>query len=274
VRLVLIALLASGCVLGEDGTGPEGGDPGDDGAGSASGGRTIRPVPTNGLVFDANLAAQLPTTALGTRADHAITLAPATASALAAPAGHALLKYVAICALPAEDELVVGADRFPGYYGLAPAWVTQSCDADCQHWISACLLAHANEDGHSFPISLRGDHPALSPSPDAAAAFTYQEAGYYGNVFQRQLYACWGTSWDQASTNDAQRILSGRVCGTIYGDCGFVATGPCLDDPALTACERPAPAGGGYADCHTGELGEYPRTSPTVHEVVTVYLQP
>ncbi len=277
VKLVLIALLAAGCVIGEEsiGTGGEDDDTSD------PDGRQIRPVPTNGLVLDADLAAQLPVTALGTRgADRSIALAPATATALASPAGRELLKYVAICALPAGDDLVAGGagdatgDRFAGYYGLAPEWATGTCDDTCQRWVSACLLAHANAEGQSFPISLRGDHPGLRADAAAVAAFSYREAAYYGNVFQRQLHACWGESWTSTSSGDIERILAGRVCGTIYGNCGLVATGPCTNDPTLQACQRPAPEGGGFADCHTGQLGEYPRTSPVVREVVTVYLKP
>jgi hypothetical protein len=269
VRIAFIALLASGCVIGEESLGS--GDDVDPDSGK------IRPVPTNGLVLDADLAAQLPVTALGTRdADRAIVLAPAAAGTLAAPAGRALLEYVAICALPAEDELVAGGERFAGYYGLAPEWATEACGPACQRWVSACLLAHANADGDSFPISLRGDHASLRVDPAAAAAFTYQEAAYYGNVFQRQLYACWSDASTHASSNDAERFLSGRICGQIYGTCGLVATGPCAypASPDFAACEQPAPEGGGFSDCHTGGLAELPRTSPVIREVITAYLKP
>jgi len=264
-----LVLLSGGCLVGDLAAPGDPGDPGD--------GRAVRPVPTNGLVIDANLAARLPATALGTRAaDGTVALAADPAAALAAPAGHQLLKYVAICALPADEELAAGGDRFPGYYGLAPEWATGACGESCQRWVSACLLAHANADGHSFPISLRGEHPALRVEPATAAAFTYQEAAYYGNVFQRQLYACAADGATHASASDAERFLNGRICGQLYGDCGLISTGFCAwSAPDLSACERPAPAGGSYADCHTGGLAEdIPRTSPVVREVITVYLQP
>jgi hypothetical protein len=261
MKKVLIALLVSGCVIGEEyipenSTGPI--DP-----------RELRPVPTNGLVLDHTLATQLPVTALGTRgADGEVVLHAATASAFAAPAGRDLLKYVATCALPAGEELVVGADRFAGFYGLAPEWATASCGTRCQHWVSACLLAHVNANGRPFPISLRGDHPGLRATPDAVASFTHQEAAFYGNVFQGRSHACF------AAIGDDEQYLAGRICGQIDGGCGLVNTGPCTGDPLIQACERAAPAGGGFAECHTGKFTEYPRNSPVIREVVTVYLRP
>src|SRR5262245_12570759 len=136
MKLALIALLVCGCVIGEESK------PNPD--------RKNRPIPTNGLMMDLDLAAQLPTTPLGTRSDDSeVVLDAATAKMLAEPAGRDLLKYVAICALPDGDELVTGDDRFPGFYGLAPEWATGSCGAECQRWVSACLLAHVNAKGQS-----------------------------------------------------------------------------------------------------------------------------
>lgn len=259
MKFVLIALLVSACVIGEESRPPVGDD---------LDGRKGKPVPTNGLVLDLSLAAQLPVTALGTRSDDGeVVLAAATAATLASPAGRDLLKYVATCALPDGDELVVGGDRFAGFYGLAPAWATEPCGPACQHWVSACLLAHVNADGRPFPISLRGDHPGLRVEPEALEAFTVREAAFYGNVFQRRSYACWASS-------DDELYLTGRVCGQIDGGCGFVATGPCGGDALREACEQPAADGGGFADCHIGSFTEYPRTSPVIREVVTVYLRP
>lgn len=270
VRILVIALLASGCVIGEDGTGGDDGELGPNG-------RPIRPVPTNGLVLDAALAAQLPVTGLGTRGEGgAVVLAPAADAAFASDAGRALLRYATICALAPEDELVAGGDRFAGFYGLAPEWASGACGDACQRWVSACLLAHANANGTPFEISLRGDHPALAAGDAARAELTYQEAAYYGNVFQRDLHACWGADAGHASPSDAERFLAGRVCGQVYGECGLVTAGPCAHPSAaeIAACRRPAPDGGGFADCHTGDLGEYPRSSPVIREVVTVYLRP
>ncbi len=261
MKAVLITLVVSGCVVGEEYRAPPATDNNDP--------RALRPIPTNGLVFDADLAAQLPVSALGTRSDDGgVVLEAVTASKLAGPAGRDLLKYVATCALPAGEELVAGGDRLAGFYGLAPEWATESCDAECQHWVSACLLAHVNANGQSISISLRGDHPELRTTPEALQQFTRPEAAFYGNVFRRQAHACW------AAYDDNEQRLAGRVCGQIDGGCGFVITGECAGEALTKACEQPAPEGGGFADCHTGKFTEYPRNSPVIHEVVTVYLRP
>jgi hypothetical protein len=263
MKIVLIILLVSACVIGEeytpatpDNTNTTDGDP-----------RALRPVPTNGLSLDSELVTQLSVNALGTRSDDAeVVLDDATASKLSTPAGHQLLKYVATCALPADQELVVGTERFPGYYGLAPEWATGTCGTQCQQWVSACLLAHVNAKGQPFPISLRGAHPGLRTTPAAARDFNYREAAFYGNVFQRQAHACWATIG-----GDEQK-LAGRVCGQLDGGCGFVITGACGGDPLTQACEKSA-ADGGFSSCHTGKFTEYPRNSPLINEVVTVYLR-
>jgi hypothetical protein len=258
MKFVLIALLVSGCVVGEEPKGPKG----------DLDGSKAKPVPTNGLVLDRALASKLPVTALGTRTDdHEVVVDEITAATLAAPAGRDLLKYVAICALPADQELVAGDDRFDGFYGLAPEWATGSCGTECQHWVSACVLAHVNANGKPFAISLRGENAALRPRTDAFDAFTFQEAAFYGNLFKGEAHACW------ASLGGDEQKLAGRVCG-LPGGCGFVIAGPCMGDPAVAACKQTAAAGGGFADCHTGNLYEFPRTSPKIHEVVTVYLKP
>jgi hypothetical protein len=261
MKIVLITLIVSGCVVGEEYMPSQPADVDDP--------RALRPVPTNGLVLDPSLTAQLPAAGLGARrGDGEVVLDAATAGKLASPAGRDLLKYVATCALPAGDELVVGGDRFAGYYGLAPEWATRPCGAECQRWVSACLLAHVNANGQPYPISLRGDHPGLRATAEAIDEFTRQEAAFYGNVFQRQAHACW------AAFDDNEQRLAGRVCGQIDGGCGFMITGACTGNPLTQACERPAPEGGGFADCHTGKFTEYPRNSPVIHEVVTVYLRP
>lgn len=267
---LLSALLATGCMIGaaDEGPGDPGGDPDPDGDG-------IQPVPTNGLLFDAALAQQLPAGALGARrADGAIELA--APAAFASPAGRSLLEYAAICALPAGETLAVGDERFPGYYGLAPEWATESCGASCQRWVSACLLAHANGNGTPVEISLRGGHAAFDAPADAA--FTQQEAAFYGNVFERQLFACIGTGSPSLPTAGAAKLfLEGRVCGQVYGGCGLVGTGYCQQASVLAACKQAAPAGGGFADCHTDPMLDdigLERTSPVIHEVVTVYLKP
>lgn len=272
VRL-LLAVLLTGCVVGDESVAPGGGDS------SGPGGTdpTEKPIPTNGLVLDVDLAAQLPTGALGTVSGSDVVLAhPAFETA----GGRELMKYVAICALPADQTLVIGSDRFDGFYGLAAQWATTGCgDVACQRWVSACLLAHANKFGTPVQISLRSDTvTAFALEAKQLADFTYQEAAFYGNVFQRKLYACIGSNTfsNAGGGADSQKFADGRICG--LGACGLVGTGICapLVPPYDTgACDHQPQPGGGYADCHVGSQAEQaPRMSATYHEVVTVYLAP
>lgn len=265
VRL-LFALLLTGCIVGDEASTPGGGGSGEP-ADPGSGGPNERPIPTNGLILDVDLAAQLPTASLGTVSGNDVLVTSATFDT---PGGHALLKYVATCALPGDQTLVIGGERFEGFYGLAPQWATAGCaDAECQHWVSACLLAHANQRGTPVAISLRSDsNNAFVFAAQQLADFTYQEAAFYGDLFTRELYACMGT--DSFTGEDPQKFLEGRVCG--LGACGLQSTGVCAPLAAPYdhgACAHQPQPGGGYGDCNLGA-----NTTTTFHEVVTVYLAP
>jgi len=273
---ILLALLLTGCVVGSESS-TSGGEPADP-SGSGSGvDPTDKPIPTNGLVLDVALAAQLPTGALGAVAGNDVVVSNAL---FETAGGKELMKYVAICALPSDQTLVVGGERFDGFYGLAKQWPTAGCsDLACQRWVSACLLAHANATGTPVAISLRADTvTTFALEAQQQAGFTYQEAAYYGNVFQHELFACMGsdTFYNTGGGADSQKFADGRICG--LGACGLVGTGICapIAPPYDTgACDHQPLAGGGYADCHVGAQTETaPRTSPTYHEVVTVYLTP
>jgi hypothetical protein len=270
VRL-LLALLLTGCIVGDEAT-PGRGNGGSAGSGdptgSGSGDPNDRPIPTNGLILDVALAAQLPTTPLGAVNGKDVVVTNATFDT---PGGHALMKYVATCALPADQTLVIGGDRFEGFYGLAPQWATAGCaDAECQHWVSACLLAHANQRGTPVAISLRSDVTnAFVLAAQQLASFTYQEAAFYGDLFTHELYACMGT--DSFTGEDPQKFLEGRVCG--LGACGLQSTGVCAPLAAPYdhgSCTHQPQPGGGYGDCHLSAND----TTTTYHEVVTVYLEP
>jgi len=264
-------VLLTGCVIGDalppSTSGPNVGAGGDDGGDQ---------IPTNGLVLDWRLATTLTPAPLGfPHGDGTFDVNP-----LAAPgfveddAGRALLKYIAICALPKDQALVVDGQPLHGFYGLAPQWTTSTCDTSCQHWVMGCVLAHANSLGNPVHISLRGDHPSLQPAPDVAAAYTLQEAGFYGEFgldvhLQRKIYACMGAT---ASSDADQRVVEGRVCG--LGSCGLLMAGACgVSGPGgggLTACSTDSGATGGYADCREGLAQD----APVIHEVITVYTAP
>jgi hypothetical protein len=141
--------------------------------------------------------------------------------------------------------------------------------------VSACILAHANKEGTPVQISIRGAHPAFTWEPEILEAHTYQEAAYYGNLFQHELFACVGTS---TLERDGMRNLNGRVCG-LNESCGLNSLGACAQRPADLdlpdrVCDRAPSSGEGYSACHTRADETNPRTSPVIGEVVTVYLAP
>jgi hypothetical protein len=192
-----------------------------------------------------------------------------SANALASPLyttaeGRELMTYVVRCALPVDETLEVDVSgrryEFSGLLGLAPKWADKPLDAQGKGWISACLLAHVNEEGMSVPISLRGTHDQLKKlEPNEAQQFRYQEGAFYGDVFRADplMYACLG--WDdQGAYGSHSPHLAERVCvaGTPAGEtspCGFVNTGACqevCDAGKKTTKARYSEA---WDDCATGD---------------------
>lgn len=189
--------------------------------------------------------------------------------------GRLLLGYIARCALP-EGELLESTDSqgnthgFLGHVGLAPGWASGAIDLSARRWVSACLLAHANAYGRIVDILLIGAHPALGDRP--TEAFSEQEAGFYGDVFQGSgvgpdLFACIGSSPGGLSNSAPPRI-----CGRT-GACGFSIPGVCGAPSPQPVC-----AGGPevYAGCATDPVAgalqpSSPASSATMDEVITVY---
>jgi hypothetical protein len=65
---------------------------------------------------------------------------------------------------------------------LAPGWKTGACDGACQEDISACLMAFTNGSGEHVAIEMASPNNALGYN--TSSAYPYQEAAFYGNVFQ------------------------------------------------------------------------------------------
>ena len=144
---------------------------------------------------------------------------------------------------------------------MAPEWKESSCDQECQRWITACLLAHANGLSQPVPISLHGPHPGL---PEPIVGFDYQDAAFYGNVFLGELFACSG---GLLSGNDGalvESILTGRICGLSQA-CDLTYTGFCAELPGLGgACQFDGGYSLGFSEC---------QGASTIYlEVITTYL--
>jgi len=222
--------------------------------------------------------------------------------------GREVYSYMISCALAAgttiEADIPGAADTappdtlydcknghctFPGSIGLAEHWIDRALSPRGQRWVTACLLSRVNAYGVTVRISLRGDAPSLSVSPDEAAQYTLQEAAFYGNIFADpdkplDWNACRGK--DKLATAEAGDLKL-RACAEpdpndpAHTQCGFNYAGNCGDfgkmDPSSVsapACNTFEPDEGTYSDCtlpvETG-LSDEPKT---YREVITTYVRP
>ncbi|AUX40730.1 hypothetical protein SOCE26_021310 [Sorangium cellulosum] len=159
-------------------------------------------------------------------------------SALRDPLARDFLSYAVGCALPAEQSVEFSLDGevyvVEGDIGVAPEWgrAHGHCNARCQGWISACILARINHLGERVPISMRGKNKALESDAAERAAFPLREATYFGDLFapEPRRYAC----------KSPGSTLISRVCGgtgvdtdgcivDVLGDCDDVCHDPASD---------------------------------------------
>ncbi|WP_433934688.1 hypothetical protein AB3662_08755 [Sorangium cellulosum] len=181
-------------------------------------------------------------------------------SALRDPLAREFLTYVAGCALPAGQAVRVSLDGqehvFKGDVGLAPEWgrAHGKCNARCQGWVSACMLARVNYLGESIPISMRGKNKALEADAEERESFPHREGAYFGDVFAPEplRFAC----------RSPGSTLIARVCGGTGVDvsgCIIDVLGECDD-----LCGRPT-ADGSFPNCVGG--------GHTIPTTVTIFRQ-
>lgn len=145
------------------------------------------------------------------------------------PQGEKVIRYLVECALDEGDSITVtgasGTHVFEGDLGLAPEWKDSPCNATCQQWVSACLLARTNESGADVMIFVQGGHPSLGFGADPE--YPNYEGTFFGNVFADStlMYACRGT----ASGTQAA-IAQGRTCTIDDDHCGFKTFGDCVSE--------------------------------------------
>ncbi|WP_441288177.1 hypothetical protein ACSRUE_40255 [Sorangium sp. KYC3313] len=158
--------------------------------------------------------------------------------ALRDPLAREFLTYVASCALPEGQSVQVSLDgetyTFGGSIGLSPEWgrAHGQCNARCQGWLSACMLARINHVGESVPLSMRGKHKALDSDQAEQEAFPRREAAYFGDLFapEQRRFAC----------KSPGSTLISRVCGgtgvdtqgcivDVLGDCDDICGAPTSD---------------------------------------------
>jgi hypothetical protein len=173
------------------------------------------------------------------------------------PAGERVIRYLVECALDDDQAVIVEAAAgtlvLEGRLGLAPQWRTGPCDASCQEWVSACLLARTNETEIETMLFVQGDHPSLGFGDDPE--FTLWEGTFFGNVFvdPPAMHACRGQA---AATTEAEQ--QGRTCTKTESECGFTIHSSCVSDAGC----QPGPTGVPTIDCQPDPQGPvYPGMS-------------
>jgi len=200
--------------------------------------------------------------------------------------GREVFTYLVSCALPADVTLEATIDgvvtEFPGSIGLAPDWTDRALKGSEKRWISACMIARVNAYDVSVSISIRGEHPALTASPEEIATYDLEEGAFYGNIFLPEdqpieWVACRGAA--EAAGEGEVGDLENRACTEPAGEgltvCGFTFAGDCVDyapaTPQPHACERKED--GHYEDCHTVPgFDDWPDGTER-KEVITVFVK-
>ena len=148
---------------------------------------------------------------------HYVTLADARMATT--HEGRQQLKYLASCAL--NENMVLTAEHqgerleFPGGLGLAPQWFERAMTEQEQRWISACMLARTNFFGTKVMLSMRSDFPSQAPGlqtwREEDAAYTLEEATFFGNLFTDRpvAYVC---GPEQTPERRANLTAQRRVC--------------------------------------------------------------
>lgn len=169
-----------------------------------------------------------------------------------------LLRYVARCALPVDQHLIVSeggtSERLVGALGLAPEWPARDVSAEEERWVSACLLAHVNAFGEEVPISLRGSGRIAADATERAA-FSLHEGAFFGSLASGQRFSC--SAEPPASALALSHDRAARVCTDPGASCSIEALGACDD-----LCDDHDDVHG-YSRCHAG--GEVHTAVVNVH---------
>jgi hypothetical protein len=209
--------------------------------------------------------------------------------------GREVLRYLIRCALPDGASLTATVSgttyTFTGLIGLAPAWMQGPLTGTGRRWISACLLAHVNGYGVQVPISLRGNHPALTADTGERTSYGVQEVSFFGDLFGSDeaeeedadgdssavvpMYACGGQSQQVACGSSGANFWPARSCANA-ADCEIQFLGACHDMSSAKAHVCGSVLADGYSKCHTAaksSFGFWPY-GQVYSEVVTVYMAP
>ena len=155
--------------------------------------------------------------------------------------GRMFLNYLVGCALNSSQSLTTTGGTpytFTGSLGLATNWTSGALSGPDRRWVSACMLARANNSGTAVNLSMRGTHGQLFLSGEST--YGLQEGTYYGDIFFG------GAGRNSCADPDvinrpAFGALKTRVCA--YSDngvgtptpCGFTYAGTCATTCSFTS---------------------------------------
>jgi hypothetical protein len=182
-----------------------------------------------------------------------------------------------------------GVCTFEGNVGLAPDWANRKLSSAGQGWVSACMFARINAFDTAEGISLRGDHPNLTPTSTERDAFPLEEGSFYGYMFDRDVLdwnACQGADQYQYLV-DATEIPDDSFGGSLFTRdcteesatnpgttvCGFRYTGLCGNFANTDySCKSQDPVNGFYGTCHESDGPGQWGGQTTYRQVITVYV--
>src|SRR6185369_10483303 len=166
------------------------------------------------------------------------------------PAQAMIWKYVALCALRADQQLppppgtddaravaAAPAAAPRGLMGLAPEWLSGTCGADCREKVSACLLSLTNRSGRHVLVSLLSGAPGMGEhlvASDDDRDFPYEEGAFFGDVFSGKAFACRGRDVRKAPQVKRFCALQPASCRGLFP---FTDAGAC-EDVCETRCQR------------------------------------
>jgi hypothetical protein len=186
-------------------------------------------------------------------------------------------KYVVRCALAASDSIRIkdhtgGLVTLVGELGLAPSWKDGQCDAACQEKVSACLMALTNSSGNHVALELSAP---FTLGTGNSSAFPYQEAVFYGNLFESPPKASYATGAAFQGINGGGVVgvfgASNRLCDVywlLFGNasCPYISVGDAnfnITDPLGWNSQRCTMASGAASKCKDkqGKTWNYPITT-------------
>jgi hypothetical protein len=242
----------------------------------------VRPngLATNGCNHDGVPLSELPGNPLSS---DTLQHNQAVFDSLCDPAAQGFIQGLVECALTEKDVLTVKLDdgtmlTFQGDIAMAPAWSTGPCDADCQEWVTSCIVSRINYYGVHVRISMRADGGPQSVRTDEQerARFPIQEGAFYGNLFAfpSVAYSCSGRDHDPF-----YEVV--RRCAQAASDCGYIRRlGACsdYDGPADSSTVRFACEGtttdGAFRNCHsktTNVMGQFDPPGAIYKHPVTIF---